>query len=320
VRWLVTGGAGYVGGHVVRALRAAGHDVAVLDDLSASDGSRVPAGVPLLRASVTDRDAVRRALAAFRADAVAHLAARKDAAESVRRPEAYRAVNVGGTRTVVAAMADLGVGRLVFASSAAVYGDPPPGPVGEDAPAKPANPYGESKAEGEDVLREAAGGGGLNAVVLRLFNVAGCGAPELAERGGGALLPGLLRPGCRPRVFGTDYLTRDGSCVRDYVHVLDVAAAFLAAAAHLDAAACGPDVPVFNVGSGVGHSVLEVVDAVRRVTGRSLEVEIADRRPGDPAEVVSDVTRIRAALDWRPQQTLTEMVRSQWEASRPSPT
>lgn len=316
MRWLVTGGAGYVGGHVARALRNAGHTVAVLDDLSASDGSRVPTRVPLLRASVTDADGVRRALAAFRADGVAHLAARKNAAESVRDPGTYHRVNVDGTRAVAEAMATLGVGRMIFASSAAVYGDPPPGPVDEDIPTKPANPYGESKVEGEDVLREAARRDGLRAVVLRLFNVAGAGAPELADRGAAALLPGLLRPGCRPRVFGTDYLTPDGSCVRDYVHVLDVTSAFLAAASYLDGDGHESGVSVFNVGSGLGHSVLEVVDVVRRIIGQPLEVELSDRRPGDPAEVVSDISRIRVALDWRPQWTLEDMVRSQWAASR----
>jgi UDP-glucose 4-epimerase len=315
VTWLVTGGAGYIGAHVVRALRAVQQPVVVLDDLSTGIASRVPDDVPLIKADVRDRAQVAYAISRHRVAGVVHLAARKDVMESTMDPLSYYRDNLDGLRAVLDASSALGARYQVFSSSAAVYGTPPEALVTEDSRTRPENAYGRTKLIGEWMLRDAAQAAGLRFVALRYFNVAGAGAPELGDVGGSNLLPRLLRAvagDCAVTVHGSDYPTPDGSCVRDYVHVSDIAAAHAAAALALRSGAITGE--VFNVGQGVGVSVLEMVDAVTRITGRPLPVQPGPRRPGDPARVVASAERIQRLLGWRAQHGLDDIVASAWAA------
>ena len=310
---VVTGGAGYIGAHEVQALRRRRPDVAVVDDLSSGDARRIP-DVPLWRidlAAPSSVDAVTSMLTEVGATAVVHLAAKKRVDESCARPAWYYLQNVGGLAHVLTAMEAARVPTLVFSSSAAVYGSPGTGVPNEDTPTAPVNPYGETKLAGEWLVRGAARAWGLRAVSLRYFNVAGATSPELADTACDNLVPILLRcarAGTSPTVFGDDYPTPDGSCVRDYVHVADVADAHVAT---LDALATGEGLPeVLNLGTGSGASVLDVVGAVERVTGTRLSPVIGPRRPGDPAEVVADVGLVRRALGWQAAYGLDDIVRS----------
>jgi len=314
---LVTGGAGYIGAHVVRLLRAAGRDVLVADDLSAGDAARIGDAV-LLEIDLADSRSVDPLAAAMkhaRVREVIHFAARKRVDESVARPVWYYRQNIGGLANVIAAMRATGADRLVFSSSAAVYGATTLPLVPEGAPTEPANPYGETKLAGEWLVRDAAAAGILRGVALRYFNVAGSGWPDLGDPGVLNLVTMVLdrlTRGERPRVFGIDYPTPDGSCVRDYVHVLDLARAHIAALDALDREQAGFD--VFNVGTGRGASVLEVVARLGQVTGLDATPMIEARRPGDPPSVVASVDRIEAELGWRAEADLDEILRSAWRA------
>lgn len=309
--WLVTGGAGYIGSHAVRALRARGDDVVVLDDLSSGLVERVD-DAELVRASVLDTDAVADALRTHRVSGVMHLAAKKSAPESVGVPLHYWHENVGGLRSLLAAMATTGVDRLVYTSSAAVYGSPDVESVTEDTPCVPLNPYGTTKLAGEWMVAEQARATGLKAAALRYFNVAGTAVARLADRGRANLVPiamDAVAAGRRPPVTGADFDTPDGSGVRDYVHVEDVAEAHAAVTGAL-----APGLRVYNVGCGRGHSVLEVLAEIARVSGLPVDPELTDRRPGDAARVVADVSRIRAELGWSARHDLASIVASAWEA------
>jgi UDP-glucose 4-epimerase len=312
---LVTGGAGYIGGHVVAALRERGDEVVVVDDLSAGRAERIP-GVRIEQidlAAAGAAAALADVLRDARIDGVIHLAARKRVDESVERPLWYHEQNGGGTLAVLEAATAAGVGRVVFSSTAAVYASSDE-PVTEDSPTVPANPYGETKLTGEWMLRAQAATGALRGVSLRYFNVAGAASPELADAKGGNVVPMVLdriEAGEAPRVFGDDYPTRDGTCVRDYIHVSDVATAHLAA---LDALSDGPAYRVYNIGTGTGTSVRELVDALLAVAGSSLEPIVEPRRAGDPAVVVADASRIRTELGWQPRHDLADIVGSAWRA------
>ena len=309
VTWLVVGGAGYIGAHVVRRLRADGYPVVVFDDLSTGVRERVPAGVALAVGAVTDHRALARTLVRHRVTGVLHLAARKSAPESVSRPLHYYAQNVTGMRVLLQAMVEAGVRRMVLSSSAAVYGSAAGPLVREDAGTAPINPYGETKLICEWMLRSAAAAHGISWIALRYFNVVGAASPELADNAGEGLFARILRAAAADRavtVTGTDFATRDGTGVRDYVHVTDVAAAHAAAVARLAGTACAD---VYNVGTGTGHSVREVLDAFRAVTGAPVGTRLLPRRPGDPAEVVAVVERIRRELGWLARHDLTDMVR-----------
>ena len=313
----MTGGAGYIGGHVVAALRERGDEIVVVDDLSAGRAERIP-GVRLEQIDLAAPDAARALTDVLRdaeVDGVIHLAARKRVDESVERPLWYHEQNGGGTLAVLEAATAAGVGRVVFSSTAAVYASSDE-PVTEDSPTVPANPYGETKLTGEWMLRAQAATGALRGVSLRYFNVAGTASPELADAKGGNVVPMVLdriEAGEAPRVFGDDYPTRDGTCVRDYIHVADVASAHLAA---LDALTAGPAYRVYNIGTGTGTSVRELVGALLEVAGSSLEPIVEPRRAGDPAVVVADASRISAELGWRPQHDLADIVESAWRARR----
>ncbi len=315
--WLVTGGAGYIGSHVVAALLDAGLDPVVVDDFSTGRREFVPAGVPVIRGSTLDGALLLDVLADRRVRGVVHVAGYKYAGESVRHPLLAYAQNVEGTRVLLAAMAERGVDRLVFSSSAAVYGTPATTPVREDAPTAPESPYGETKLIGEWLIRDQGAAVGLRHVALRYFNVVGSALPGVFDVSPHNLFPRVfdaLLEGRPPTIHGDDFPTDDGTAVRDYVHVADLAAAHVAAARRLDAGE--PTERVYNLGSGSGQSVREVLDAVRRVTGADVEPEVGPRRPGDPARIVASGDLAERDLDWRMRHTLDEMVASAWEARR----
>ncbi|WP_432985154.1 UDP-glucose 4-epimerase GalE [Dactylosporangium sp. CA-233914] len=311
MRWLVTGGAGYIGAHVVTALSESGIESVVVDDLSTGRAARVPFGVPLVRADVRDAAAVREVFRRHRPGGVIHLAARKDVAESTAHPLRYYQDNLDGLRCVLAAVAASGTRRVLFSSSAAVYGTPRRSPVREEDPAEPANAYGRTKLIGEWMLRDAAAGAGFRWGALRYFNVAGAAAPQLRDEGGTNLVPRLLRAaalGIPATVYGTDYPTPDGTAVRDYVHVADIADAHVRAALALAEGELHDE--VLNVGRGEGASVLQMIAAVARATGRPLLFDAAPRRPGDPASVVASPVRIRSRLGWQARHGLQSIVTS----------
>lgn len=317
--WLVTGGAGYIGAHVVRAMTAGGESVVVYDDLSTGSAERVPAGVPLVVGSVLDASLLERTIRDHAVTGVVHIAAKKQVGESVERPLHYYRENVTGLQTLLETMAATGVDRLVFSSSAAVYGMPDVDLVTEDTPCAPMSPYGETKLIGEWLISAAARAHGLRAAALRYFNVAGAAAPELADTGVFNLIPMVferLEAGESPRIFGADYATPDGTCVRDYIHVQDIASAHLAAAVRLAKAPEGTSL-VLNIGRGEGSSVREMVDHILKTTGKeNITPEVAPRRPGDPARVVASADRIRAELGWTARLGLDDMIESAWAGWR----
>jgi len=314
--WLVTGGAGYIGSHVVRALADAGLATVVVDDLSSGFREFVPSDVPFVHGSILDGDLLVRTIADHDVTGVIHVAGYKYAGVSVQRPLHTYEQNVTGTAVLLAAMADGGVDRIVFSSSAAVYGTPPTELVTEDTPKDPQSPYGESKLVGEWLLRDQGVAVGLRHTSLRYFNVVGSGSPDLYDTSPHNLFPlvfAALKAGKTPRINGDDYPTPDGTNVRDYVHVADLATSHVAAALRLDAGE--PLEPAYNLGSGDGSSVGQIMATVAEVTGVPFDPEIAPRRPGDPARIVAAGELAARDLDWRMRHTLREMVSSAWEAT-----
>ncbi len=315
--WLVTGGAGYIGAHVARVLQESGRRVVVLDDLSSGHRDFVPADVALVEGSVTDPAAVDAALvpAAGRVGGVVHLAGFKYAGVSVERPLHTYRQNVTGMQVLLERMQHHGVAALVFSSSAACYGTPDVELVTEQTPVAPESPYGESKLIGEWLVRDVARLGALRHTALRYFNVVGSGYPDLYDTSPHNLFPRVLSAltqGQAPQVFGTDYATPDGSCVRDYVHVHDVALAHVAAAEALESG--GRLEPVYNLGSGEGLSVLQIMDAVRRVTRTDFAPTLRPRRPGDPARIVASGALAARDLGWQMRHDIDAMVGSAWRA------
>lgn len=314
---LIIGGAGYIGSHVVRLLHERGEKVAVVDDLSTGFTSRL-GEVPLIELDVTTGGAVATLEKEMRergVDSIIHFAAHKQVGESVAKPEMYWHDNIGGLANILQAAANAGVRDIVFSSSAAVYGMPDVELVQEDLTPEPINPYGATKFVGEWMLADAERAHGMRTVALRYFNVAGAGWPELADTLVMNLVPIILDAldrGATPKVFGDDYDTPDGTCIRDYVHVLDLAEAHIAALEYLKRDK--REHRVFNVGTGQGSSVLEVIDAVARVKGIEITPEFVERRPGDPARLVCSNDRIREALGWSSDNTLDDIVRSAVEA------
>ncbi|MCT1866273.1 UDP-glucose 4-epimerase GalE [Dermabacter sp. p3-SID358] len=314
---LVIGGAGYIGSHVVHLLQERGESVAVVDDLSTGFENRL-GGAPLIKQDVTASDAVEvleREMRDRGVKAVIHFAAHKQVGESVEKPEMYWHDNIGGLANVLDAAARAGVRDFVFSSSAAVYGMPDVDLVDEELECRPINPYGATKYVGEWMLADAERAHGMRTVALRYFNVAGAGAPELADTLVMNLVPivlDALECGKTPKVFGNDYDTPDGTCIRDYVHVEDLADAHIAALGYL--AKEEREHRVFNVGTGTGSSVLEVIDAIARAKGIEIEPEIAPRRAGDPARLVCSTERIEKALGWKSSKDLDDIVRSAVEA------
>jgi UDP-glucose 4-epimerase len=318
MRALVVGGAGYIGSVVARHLVDAGHEVTVADNLSKGHEWAVPEGVRFRRMDVLDAAGTAE-IVGEGFDAVLHFAALSLVGESVGEPVRYFRTNVAGTLNLLDAMRDAGVHRLVFSSTAAVYGDPETVPIPEDAPTRPTNPYGASKLAVDAAIGFEAAATGLGAVSLRYFNVAGASGrqgelhdPETH------LIPNVLRVALGEaecvRIFGTDYPTPDGTAVRDYIHVDDLARAHLLA---LDAAAPGAGHRIFNLGNGAGFSVREVVDAARLVTGCQIPAVESPRRAGDPAVLVASSDRIRTELGWKPKKAPLEvMISDTWEWMR----
>jgi UDP-glucose-4-epimerase GalE len=322
MRVLVTGGAGYIGSHTVARLAAAGHEAVVLDTLANGHPAAVP-GVPLIVGDAGDRERVRPLLTEHGIDAVIHFAALKSAPGSVRDPGRYFEANVGGSLALLRAIADAGVRHLVFSSSCAVYGTPAELPVRESSPTNPDTPYGETKLMVERMARWFDGPNGLRTVSLRYFNAAGAaldGSNGEDWRHAENLVPVVLQTaaGVRPAVdvHGTDYPTRDGTAIRDYVHVLDLADAHVLALEHL---VDGGASAVVDLGTGRGATVLEVVAAARAATGRDIEVRPGPRRPGDPAAIWADGALARDLLGWSARHDLDAIVASawRWHASHP---
>lgn len=315
--WLVTGGAGYIGAHVVEAFLAEELPVVVVDDLSSGHRSFVPAGTPLVEASILDRDVLVRTMREHAVSGVVHVAGFKYAGVSVERPLHTYDQNVTGTLRVLEAMAETGVERIVFSSSAATFGTPDEDLVTEQSPTRPESPYGESKLIGEWLLRDQERAGGLAHTSLRYFNVVGSGSDRIYDSSPHNLFPLVLEAlleGRTPRINGDDYPTPDGSCVRDYVHVADLAVSHVAAARAL---AEGRHLErVYNLGSGTGLSVRQIMDAFARVTGIDFEPEVHDRRPGDPARIVASGDLAARDLDWQMRHSVDEMVASAWSARR----
>jgi UDP-glucose 4-epimerase len=311
--WLITGGAGYIGAHVARAMAGAGERVVALDDLSAAVPARLPSDVPLVKGSTLDGDVLRRVFAEHEVSGVVHLAARKQVAESVAQPTRYYRENVGGLVTLLEAVAGAGIGRFLFSSSAAVYGNPDVGLITEDTPCAPVNPYGETKLTGEWLVRAAGHAHGIATVCLRYFNVAGAAEPELADTGVFNIVPMVFDRLTRdeaPRIFGDDYPTPDGTCMRDYIHVADLAEAHLAAARRLDGGA-GGDLTV-NIGRGEGVSVRELITVIGEVAGDRRTPVVEGRRPGDAPRAVASADRAREELGWSARRGVREMVESAW--------
>ena len=302
---LVTGGAGYIGSHMVHELTDAGESVVVLDNLSTGFRFLIPANTPFATGNTGDRALAADIIRAHRVDAIVHFAASIVVPDSIRDPLGYYRNNTMNTTSLLDAAVAGGVKHFIFSSTAAVYGNPERVPVREDAPTLPISPYGMSKLMSEIVLHDSARAHDLRFVALRYFNVAGA---DPKGRTGQATpqathlikVASEVALGRRPKldVYGSDYPTPDGTCVRDYIHVSDLVRAHSAALAYLRS---GGNSATFNCGYGKGASVLEVIAAVRRASGRDFAVETAGRRPGDPAALVADVSRIKTTLDWRPQ-------------------
>ncbi|MCX4790046.1 MULTISPECIES: UDP-glucose 4-epimerase GalE [unclassified Streptomyces] len=315
--WLITGGAGFIGAHVVRAMLDVGEQVVVYDDLSTGDPNRVPEGVPFVKGSTLDRDALDRTLAEFGIDGVVHLAAKKQVAESVARPLHYYRENVHGLQNLLEAVTAAGARRFLFSSSAAVYGLPDVDLVSEDTPCAPINPYGETKLVGEWMVRAAGAAHGMATASLRYFNVAGAAGPQLADTGVFNLIPMVfekLTEGRAPVIFGDDYATSDGTCVRDFIHVEDLASAHVTVARALGERGDGTDLTV-NIGLGEGVSVREMISLIGEVTGYgpAAEPTVSARRPGDPARVVASAAHMREELGWTARHDVREMVAAAWE-------
>jgi len=325
---LVTGGAGYIGGTVAGLLASRGHRAVVLDDLSHGRRDLLPAGVELVQAELSDRASLDRLFIEAKGegqpfDGVLHFAALIEAGESMKHPEQFFRNNTASTLTLLEAMLAQGPRRLVFSSTAAVYGEPEKTPIEEDARQNPTNAYGESKLLVEHMLSWMHRIHGLRSASLRYFNVAGAPeGPEGVTRGEAHepeshLIPLVLDValGRRSsiRIYGEDYPTRDGSCIRDYVHVSDLAEAHLLALAALDGDAAAASRLIYNLGNGQGFSVREVIESARRVTGHAIPAEVHPRRPGDPAVLVASSAKAIRELGWEPRYTeLDEIVRTAW--------
>jgi UDP-glucose 4-epimerase len=319
MRLLVSGGAGYIGSVVAAQLVAAGHVVTILDDLSTGHADAVPFGAAFIRGTIRDKAA--SVLAERDIEAVLHFAANSQVGESVADPAKYWANNLGGTLALLDAMRLAGTGRIIFSSTAAVYGEPERTPVEETCPTRPTSPYGASKLAVDTALAESARLHGFGVVSLRYFNVAGAQRAAdgswLRERHSpeSHLIPNVLAAAASSRgvqVFGDDYPTPDGTCVRDYIHVTDLADAHLRALS-----ACEPGLHrIYNLGNGTGFSVRQVIDVCREVTGHDIPVTMAPRRPGDPAILVASAGRIHSDLGWRAYRDLRAMVTDAWQATQ----
>ena len=311
---LVTGGAGYIGSFVCKLMQESGHDLLVVDNLFY--GHREAVSAPVAVGDLSDRAFLDSTFTSFQPEAVMHLAAWIEVGESVTNPSKYILNNTGGTASLLQSMADHNVKNLVFSSTAAVYGSPQTLPVTEDSPTIPENPYGLSKLLTETTLPAYQAAYGLRSITLRYFNAAGAaldGSMGEAHEPASHLITNAIRGALGRqtfRLFGDDYPTRDGTCVRDFIHVLDIARAHVLALAQLVSDGRSA---IYNVGAGQGLTNLEVIDAIRRISGKEFNVEVAPRRAGDPAVLIADSTRIRSELGWSPGYSdLDTIMRTSW--------
>ena len=316
--WLITGGAGYIGAHVVESVLASGREVVVLDDLSSGIAARLSNNAQLIQTSLQDVSGINRIFEDAEITGVVHLAAKKRVGESVERPDYYWQENVVGLQNLIEAMKQHDVKSFVFSSSAAVYGQPEVSPgtlITEQTPCSPINPYGDTKLEGELLSKAMADSEGMKVVALRYFNAAGAGRPELGDQFIFNLVPivfDALDRGAQPNIFGNDYQTPDGSCIRDYVHVQDLAEAHIAAMNFVEKS--DPGFTAINIGTGSGTSVYEVLEMIQDVTGVSIEPIVGKRREGDPPALVADVSLAKELLGWQSSRDLREIVSSAWDA------
>jgi UDP-glucose 4-epimerase len=309
MRVLVTGGAGYIGSSAVEVLLQQGHDVSILDDCSTGHGDTVPTAARFIQGSILNPEEVATALADC--DAVMHFAGKSLVGESVEKPDLYQSVNVGGTRILLDQMRKQSITKIVFSSSAAVYGEPTDVPIFEVAKAQPTNPYGATKLAIDEMITEESKTNGISAISLRYFNVAGAMSSErgwLAERHNPEthLIPNVLRSTSENpvKIFGIDWPTPDGTCIRDYIHVIDLIDAHIKALNLLGKA--GHE--ICNLGSGTGYSVREVVAAASAAIGHQVPFVDSPRRAGDPAVLIADISKAKKVLDWQPSRDIELMV------------
>jgi len=309
MRVLVTGGAGYIGSIAVEILMQQGHEISILDDCSTGHANSVPASARFIQGSILDSEQVAAALAGC--DAVMHFAGKSLVGESVEKPALYHSINVDGTRVLLAQMRNLSITKIVFSASAAVYGEPTVVPIVESSQTRPTNPYGETKLSIDQMITAESKSTGISAASLRYFNVAGAMQTErgwLAERHNPEthLIPNVLRSTAKNplKIFGTDWPTHDGTCIRDYLHVVDLIDAHTKALDLLNS----PGHEIYNLGSGTGYSVREVVAAASAAIGHQVPCIDSPRRAGDPAVLIADITKAKRFLDWQPRKGLEAMV------------
>ena len=310
---LVTGGAGYIGAHVSELLQENGYSVRIFDDFSNGLERRVKNFKDIFKGNITDREAVVKSMEGM--DAVIHLAAKKAVGESVSNPLKYYTNNVGGTMNVLAAMSLKKVNKLVFSSSAAVYSPNEKDAIEESDPTDPLSPYGATKLLSEQLISKVGQAEGFSTISLRYFNVVGSKKVEFGDNSRDNLVPKVFaafKEGKSPEIYGADYPTKDGTCIRDYIHVQDLAEAHLVALKQLDTQVDG----VYNVGSGTGYSVKEIFDQLEESMAVKLNPVISARRPGDSPKLIASIKKIEKDLGWRPKATLKEMIDSAWAAEK----
>ena len=317
--WLVTGGAGYIGAHVVKSLLENDFKVVIVDDLSTGLARKVPSNVVFEKIDIAETNKLAQIMKSNRVEGVIHLAAKKAVGESMINPSLYFKENIGGFISLLEAMSQADVKRIVYSSSAAVYGTPTENKVTEKSATNPESPYGETKLVGEWLLKADEKARQIQWIALRYFNVVGAANPELGDTGVNNLVPMAFRAlsnNQRPQVFGGDYATQDGSCIRDYIHVSDLADSHLIAAQKLlNENYCG----IINIGRGQGFSVKQVMDTISEVLGKNINYEVVDRRLGDPAQTIADVSKAKSDLNWEAKKDLKSMVSSAWQAWQNTP-
>jgi UDP-glucose 4-epimerase len=317
--WLVTGGAGYIGAHVVKSLLENDFKVVIVDDLSTGLARKVPSNVVFEKIDIAETNKLAQIMKSNKVEGIIHLAAKKAVGESMINPSLYFKENIGGFISLLEAMSQADVKRIVYSSSAAVYGTPTENKVTEKSATNPESPYGETKLVGEWLLKADEKARQIQWIALRYFNVVGAANPELGDTGVNNLVPMAFRAlsnNQRPQVFGGDYATQDGSCIRDYIHVSDLADSHLIAAQKLlNENYCG----IINIGRGQGFSVKQVMDTISEVLGKNINYEVVDRRLGDPAQTIADVSKAKSDLNWEAKNDLKSMVSSAWQAWQNTP-
>jgi len=312
-KWLVTGGAGYIGAHVVKNLLENDFEVVVVDDLSTGLERKIPKNVKFYKLNISNTSELNNILKNEKIEGVIHLAAKKAVVESVLNPSLYYRENIGGLVSLLDAMRNSSVKKIVFSSSASVYGTKKEDRVSEEVETNPESPYGETKLIGEWLIKAEQKARNINWISLRYFNVVGAGNNELGDTGVNNLIPmvfSAISKNERPQIFGNDYLTKDGTCIRDYIHVEDLAFAHVLAAKKLTENYS----EILNIGTGQGYSVKEVMDLIEKVIGEKINYEFVGRRSGDPAQTIADPSKALKDLNWKAKLDLEEMISSSWNA------